>query len=248
MNVNPKVVKPAACLMLSLTFAACKKNSNNNIPAKAVTCTLVSVTDSTALTKNTYSITRDAIGRISSITTMMGVRVMNQRTFLYNSNRITIENKDMNGLMELDTLYVNNAGNVTYVKGKYLRDSSLNYIQTMQYDVSNKLTRYTENGLTTLCNWQNGDLTTTVDDSITEQYTYSNQPFTLEDGMNIRTLLQIGQPLYKTAHLSAGIEVNKYGINYEYNYEFDSNENVSKLTTFYNGSFNRNYRFGYDCH
>lgn len=249
MKLNLKAVKPVACLFAPILFTACKKNDAVNA-AKAVTCTLSAVMDSSTYSETNYSIFRDEQGRIVSITQTYGGNTTSQRNFMYTDNRITVINNNIYGI-EVDTLYLN-SGNLIYAKQTFDNNSSANDTIRLYYNSNNELSAYIPNSyLHYLCSWQNGDLTVMAGSSDTQRYAYNDKPFAEEDAIAIREVLLFGRPLYKTAHLTTSRKIQPIGYpeqGYTYNYEFDSSGKVTKVTWVNNGNFQRQYKFGYECH
>jgi len=252
MKLNPGRVMPAACLMLSLTFTACKKNSNNNIPTKTVTCSLSGMSTYEGGTETTFSIQRDSIGRVLNITTFSGAKVLNQRTFQYNGNRVLLTVKEDYGINEIDSLILNNRGDIVQLKKHYnnIYHHIPDQIINMEYDVNGRLESFSNQGgyssstIVFQCLWKDGDLISTVSSIDTTYYSYTNKPFSTADGNGINAVLEYGQPLFKTAHLCSGY----YDLDsFAYKYNFDSSGKVSTITATYNGGSTAIDEMNYTC-
>lgn len=247
MKLNPRRVMPMACLMLSITFNACKKNSNNDAPPKSVTCVLAGTTSISSGGQSTFSIQRDEKNRISCITLFNGPKVLTQRTFQYYGSEVVITAKNDNGINELDSLTLNAAGDIVRLKisrnnaNRPIPDQTL----SMLYDANGQLISFTNVNTVYQCVWQNGDLTALINSLDTQRFSYADKPFSIADGQEINRVLEYGQPLFKTAHLCSGYYDHDSII---YNYGFDSNGNVTRVTSRYNAGYSETESIDYDCH
>jgi len=233
------------CLASPFFFTSCKKN-HNSTPA----CTLAGVTYSTPNRLDNYIFNYDPHGDLISLTQTTGTFLELTRNFLRSGNQsivTTIYDTQPNTPAEIDTVTTNVLGYITSINGKDYTGTGFEKHAIYTYDRFFHQQTYTFNSSPiTYSIWQNGDLVKQYSGTDTTTYTYTNTPFSVADGSNIKYFIYYGAYDQKTMHLIRSKTFSNGDVT-NYSYSFDANGNVTQTMINYYGLDSETYNFQYNC-
>jgi hypothetical protein len=231
---------------LFLSPACSKKN------AVVPNCKIISASTVSAGNTSNTSFSYDNDGQVSIIQNTTGSATTTS-VYTYSVNLILITTSNSGPVSEVDTIRLNNSGQIIYHYAKYFVNNEIT-IRTYTYNSDGQvLTQaFTDNNgqvVTGTYTYSGGDLTTISNGNPTQNTTYTyftDKPFQNGDVLQFSQLISTGGVQYiKNVHLVKSIQ---QGTNFEnFNYNFDSGGKITSVTLT-TGSTIETISYQYQCH
>jgi len=231
----------AALLILFTQLPACSKKSSSPPSIVANSCKLTGINGVSANGLETYSITYNSDGKVSTIVQSSSGSTL-KMTYTYSGNVILmISSGYTNGDVVTDSVVVNSDGLMLSDLERNIFGTSLTTYTYTGTEVASSI--FQEAGQTpsaTTFTFTNGDLTGAAPTNI---YTYSDKPSAPGDYIQILQLIVYAAPYIKTAHQCTSYTSN--GETSNFTYAYDSTGKITQMVV--TGSSDFTFNYSYDC-